>query len=74
VKIGASYVPKIAFRTQFCHNELLVMSVVLTNAPVAFMDLINLMFKPYLYSFVIVLIDDIFAYFCSQEEHEQHLW
>ena len=35
------------------------MSFGLTNAPAAFMDLMNMVFKEYLDKFVIVFIDDI---------------
>ena len=37
-------VHKTAFRTQYGHYEFLAMLVGLTNAPVAFMDLMNLVF------------------------------
>ena len=39
-------VPKIAFRTRYGHYEFLVMSFGLTNAPTAFMDLMNMVFHP----------------------------
>ena len=45
----------------------------LTNAPVAFMDLMNRVFRPYLDLFVIVFIDDILVYSRSQEEHAEYL-
>ena len=45
----------------------------LTNAPVAFMDLMNRVFSSYLDKFVIVFIDDILAYSGSPEELEEHL-
>ena len=49
------------------------MSFGLTNAPAAFMDLMNRVFKQYLHLFVIVLIDDILIYSSSAKEHASHL-
>ena len=45
----------------------------LTNAPAAFMDLMNRVFHPYLDRFFIVFIDDILVYSGSLEEHSKHL-
>ena len=45
----------------------------LTNAPTAFMDLMNRIFQPYLDRFVIIFIDDILVYSGSSEEHSEHL-
>ena len=45
----------------------------LTNAPAAFMDLMNRVFSLYLDKFVIVFIDDILVYSGSPEEHAEHL-
>lgn len=45
----------------------------LTNAPAAFMDLLNRVFKSYLDKFVVVFTDNILIHSKSREEHEQHL-
>ena len=49
------------------------MSFGLTNAPAAFMDLMNRVFKDYLDKFVVVFIDDILVYSKDEVEHEEHL-
>ena len=45
----------------------------LTNAPVAFMDLMDRVFHPYLDQFVVVFIDDTLVYSKDAQEHEHHL-
>ena len=49
------------------------MSFGLTNAPTAFTDLMNRVFKDFLDICVIVFIDNILVYSQSKEEHELHL-
>lgn len=73
LKTRETHVPKMAFRTRYGHFEFLVMSFGLTNAPVAFMDLMNRVFKPFLNSFMIVFIDDILVCSRSQEDHADHI-
>ena len=66
-------VSKTTFRTRYGHYEFLVMSFGLTNAPAAFMDLMNRVFRSYVDQFVVVFIDDIPVYSKDAQEHEQHL-
>ena len=50
-----------------------IVSFWLINAPAAFMDLMNRVFRPFLDRFVIVFIDDILVYSKSEDEHAKHL-
>ncbi|XP_028082888.1 uncharacterized protein LOC114284191 [Camellia sinensis] len=73
LKVKAKDVERTTFRIKYGHCEFLVMPFGVTNAPTAFMDLMNRIFKPYLDEFVLVFIDDILIYSKSGGDHEQHL-
>ena len=49
------------------------MSFGLTNAPTAFTDLMNRVFRKYVHLFVIVFIDEIFMYSSCENDHMRHL-
>ena len=73
MRIKESDIPKTVFKTRYGYYEFLVIPFGLMNAPVAFMDLMNRVLKPYLDRFVIVFIDVILVYSKSIMEHEEHL-
>ena len=73
MRVRENDVSKTTFRTRYGHYEFLVMPFELINSPAAFMDLMNMVFNPYLDKFVIVFIDDILVYLGSPEEHAEHL-
>lgn len=69
LKVRAENISKTTFWTHYGHHEFLVISFGLTNALIAFMVLMNLVFKPFLDHFSIVFIDDILVYSKNQKEH-----
>ena len=64
---------KTAFRMRYRHYEFLVMLFGLTNAPAAFMDLMNRVFRSFFDRFVVVFIDDILVYSKDRKDHDTHL-
>jgi len=73
LRIKEHDIQKTAFRTRYGHYEFLVMPFGLTNASVVFKDLMNRVFRLYLYKYVVVFINDILVYSSSYLEHEKHL-
>ena len=73
LKIRSNDISKTTFKTRYGYYVFLVMPFGLTNAPAAFMDLMNLVFHPYLDRFVIVFIHDILVYSKSEDDHAKHL-
>ena len=73
LRIKEEDVSKIAFNSRYGHFEFLVIPFGLTNAPVAFMDLMHWIFRSYLEQFVVIFIDDILVYSKTKEDHKCHL-
>ncbi|KAL2237726.1 UNVERIFIED_CONTAM: Transposon Ty3-G Gag-Pol polyprotein [Sesamum indicum] len=73
LRIEEESIPKTTFRTRYGHYEFVVIPFGLTNAPAAFMALMNKTLQSFLEQFVIVFIEDIWIYSSSPKEHEQHL-
>ena len=73
LRVRESNIPKTAFRTRYGDFEFTVMLFGLTNAPAAFMDLMHMVFHPYLDRFVVVFVDDILINSETKEDHEDHL-
>ena len=69
---GAQVFSKIDLRSSYHQLKIKSKDVSfgLTNALVAFIDLMNKVFKPYLDKFVVVFIDNILVYSKSNEEYE----
>lgn len=55
------------------HFEFMMMPFGLANALVAFMDIMNRVFRPFLDMLVVVFIDDILVYPKNVEDHRSHM-
>nr|GEV79770.1 hypothetical protein [Tanacetum cinerariifolium] len=73
LRVREEDISKTTFRTRYGHYEFQAMPFGLPNASAVFMDLMNLVCKPYLEKFMIVFIDDILIYSKSKKEHEEPL-
>ncbi|KAE8731359.1 RNA-directed DNA polymerase-like protein [Hibiscus syriacus] len=62
LKVKDADIAKTMFITRYGHYEFLVMPFGLTNASTIFMDLMNLIFHPYLDQFLVIFIDDILVH------------
>ena len=71
--IAEKDISKTALTTRYGHYEYTAVPFVLTNAPAAFMSIMNDLFKDCIDSFVIVYLDDILVYSNSWEEHIRHV-
>ena len=73
LRIKDTNVHKTTFRTRYGHYEFLVMPFGLKNAPTAFLDFMNHVFRLYVDQFVLVFIDDILVYSKDRGNHDMHL-
>ena len=73
LRIKDADVHKTTFRTRYGHYEFLVILFGLTNALVAFIDIMNRIFQLHVDQFIVVFIDNILLYSKDQENHNTHL-
>nr|KYP51353.1 Retrovirus-related Pol polyprotein from transposon 17.6 [Cajanus cajan]KYP51390.1 Retrovirus-related Pol polyprotein from transposon 17.6 [Cajanus cajan] len=73
IRVKKSDIPNTTFKTRYDHYVYVVMSFGKTNAPIVFMEYMNMIFKPFLDRFVMVFIDNILIYSGSLDEHKEHL-
>ena len=73
MRIAENDIPKTAFNTRYGHYEYTVVPFGLSNAPAAFMSLMDSIFKDYTDKFIIAYLDDILVYSDTWEEHLKHI-
>ena len=66
-------IPKMTFQTRYGHYEFPLMSFGLINSLTFFINLMNKVFRGYLYSFVIFVLDIILVYLKNMGEHMDYL-
>lgn len=65
VRVDPKDIPKTTFRTHNGYYEYLVMSFGLCMVPSTFQAIMNSIFRPYLWKFILVFFDDILVYNAS---------
>lgn len=73
MRVAPEDIPKTAFNTRYGHYEYTVVPFGLTNAPAAFMNIMNDVFSDFVDKFVMVYLDDILIFSDSWEEHVKHI-
>ena len=74
VPLSESAIPKTAFVTpDGGHYDFLHLPFGLCNAPGTFQRLMTIIFEKYLFSFVLIFLDDVLVFSKSEEEHHRHL-
>lgn len=73
VRVNPYDIHKIAFRTHNGHYEYLVMLVGLCNAPLTFQAIMNSIFRPHLWKFILVFFYDILIYSPTWSFHFEHV-
>ena len=74
VPLAESALPKTAFVTpDGGHYEFLRLPFGLCNAPGTFLRLMTAIFNEYLFSFVLIFLDDVLVFSKTEKEHKEHL-
>ena len=73
VRVAEQDAWKTAIKTKHGLYEWLVMPFGLTNDLATFMRVMNDVFKPFIYDFVIVYLDDILVSMKTWEDHVKHV-
>lgn len=73
IRIHDTDIEKTALSARYGLYEWVVMPLGLTNAPAAFMTLMNKILRPYIDKFVLAFLDDMLIYSKSADEHLKHV-
>lgn len=73
IRISEEHIPKTIFRTSFGSYEYTMMYFYLANAPLTFYRVMKYVFSPLKNKFILIYVDDILVFSCTEEEHVEHI-
>lgn len=73
IQIHKNDMPNMAFKIHQRHSQFVIIPFRLSNASMTFQSIVDYIFGPYLYHFVLIFFNDLLVYNYTLKDNEHHL-